>query len=64
MKAKSISCFVAGLLLGAGYGTWYAAGPAITLDFAAEQMLTSSLYSRTLKLRLSAVPKGAEKPPR
>ena len=64
MKRKAIGCFFAGLLLGAGYGTWYAAGPAITLDFAVEQMLTSSLYSRTLKLRLSAVPKGAEKPPR
>ena len=64
MKRKAIGCFVAGLLLGAGYGTWYAAGPEITLDFAAEQMLTSSLYHRTLKLRLSTVPKGAEEPPR
>lgn len=64
MKGKAIGCFVAGLLLGAGYGIWFAAGPEITFDCAAEQMLTSPLYSRTLKLRLSAVPKGAAKPPR
>ena len=62
MKAKAIPCFVAGLLLGAGYGIWRCACPEITVDCAAEQMLTNSLYSRTLKLRLSTVPKGAPKP--
>ncbi len=64
MKAKAIPCFVAGLLLGAGYGIWRSACQEIILDCAAEQMLTSSLYHRTLRLRLSTVPKGAPKPPR